>query len=204
MDLSNVSEALMTFDLAYAKRNTSAVSELLIIEASTNCKRTYRNLMVYNEQTGIVTHNVPSPNWVPTSSNHWVTKSINLEDFIGEKNVHIRFRAVSRSGNSIFIDNLRLENSLSTDKTVFGNTHFKIYPNPNSAKQLTIERSSFISDKLHYGVKDLSGKVILSGVITNPKEIISIAALNQGVYFVSLNTSSSNQLYTQKLVIIDN
>lgn len=204
INLSNVSEALLVFDLAYAKSTSSAVAELLLVEISTDCKKTFTNIAVFNEQTGLITHNVPQQNWAPTSASQWATKSINLEPYLGQSNVHIRLRAVSRSGNSIFVDNFRIENTLSTEKIIFNSTQFNIYPNPNSDKKLTIESNVLTSENINYAIKDVTGKVILSGIITNPKEIISIAALNQGVYFVSLNTSSSHQLYTQKLVILDN
>lgn len=202
INLSNVSEALLSFDLAYAKPNTGAVSELLILEISTDCKRTFRNLTVYNEQSGLITQS-PANNWVPTNSSHWQTKSVNLNSYIGEKNVHLRIRAVSRSGNSIFIDNFRIENTLSVEKLNFNSNIFRIYPNPNMEKNLTIETEIPVNS-IDYTITDITGKVIIKGILTKRKEIISIAALKQGMYIFSLISNQNNQLYTQKLVVYDN
>ncbi|MFI5141624.1 MAG: PKD domain-containing protein [Bacteroidia bacterium] len=76
-----------------------------------------------------------------------------------------------------------------------GSTEVNIYPNPNNGN-FVIETN--LSDKQTVQILDVTGKLVLQQTI-NGKAIIDASSLDNGIYFVQLNTSEG--LFTKKIIV---
>ncbi len=113
IDLSTVSGATMTFHVAYAAYNAQNVDGLQVL-VSTDCGTTFTT--VYNK-TGstVAAGNLPTAAattaiFTPTTA-QWRQETIDLNPYVGQSGVIIKFRNVAGYGNRLFIDNVNLQGS---------------------------------------------------------------------------------------------
>ena len=106
MDLPNNSSVQLTFDVAYARYNAS-YSDGLRVEASTDCGQTYT--VLYDKSgTTLATIGDQTSTWTPSAAGQWRNETIDLTLMAGQT-VTIRFVAVNGYGNSLYIDNVNLQ-----------------------------------------------------------------------------------------------
>jgi hypothetical protein len=99
---------------------------------------------------------------------------------------------VIKTGDSFTINvNVDATNISSIYETII-----KMYPNPAS-KELIIESPETITSAI---ITSINGKKVLEKRLNSTKNTISLNGLTQGVYFVSITTSSKKKV-TKKLVI---
>ena len=113
LDLST-SGASFQFDVAYTKFDIDSKDQLKVF-ASTNCGSTW--VEVYSKtHTELETFSaVDNPDtwineindWRPSTSSHWRTEQIALNQFTGKSNVLIKFHNISGYGTRIWIDNVK-------------------------------------------------------------------------------------------------
>jgi PKD repeat protein len=106
IDLSGSTIPLLSFDLAYARFN-STFQDGMRIEISTDCGLTF-NDVIY-DKSGSALATVPDVGNVffPTSGNQWRNEKISLADYAGSS-VVLKFVAVNGYGNSLFADNINV------------------------------------------------------------------------------------------------
>jgi len=90
VDLSNVNESLLTFDVAYSQYS-SGYSDTLEVLASTDCGATFTSLYFHGGDDLATAPDYQSDRFVPTNS-QWRTDSVDLNAFLGEELVMIAFR----------------------------------------------------------------------------------------------------------------
>jgi hypothetical protein len=110
----------------------------------------------------------------------WVKAEVDLSGFVGQSNVQICFRYIGFDGADLAIDDVYISFLSSiNEKSV---RQLKVYPNPTS-NFVKID----INEEALVDVFDIEGKLVKSKNILRDDNIIDLAGLNKGVYFLSIN-----------------
>ncbi|MDF2437905.1 MAG: hypothetical protein K0Q95_2281, partial [Bacteroidota bacterium] len=104
---SGVTTAQMTFDVAYARYNTT-YTDSLIVYVSTNCGVSWTQVYSKGGFTGLQTapDNATSM-FVPTST-QWRTETVNMTPYAGQANVSVKFTSRSGWGQALYLDNINI------------------------------------------------------------------------------------------------
>ncbi len=191
------------FATAYRQR-VSEASEILIVGVSTNCGETWRVLNSYNAARGLASDPTPSPNWFPSSSADWVEQSLDLSAYRDSENLWIRFEVMSRQGNSVYLDNINIDQfALNTPALNLPGMRWGLAPNPageeGSRLVLEIDQVAMLSAEVH----DVSGRMVQQ--VFTQQELgtgehqFFLKGLPKGLYFVALKTEGQQQV--KKLII---
>ncbi len=88
--------------------------------ASSDCGQSFQVIYNVRNDTAFVAppgaSSTTTANYAPSNADQWVRKSLDLSNLINNGNVQLRFRAVNRWGNNVFLDDINL------DGVVFPNT----------------------------------------------------------------------------------
>ena len=195
-DLTNVNNAILTFDLAKAQYSSS-FSDAMRVEASIDCGLTYTT--VY-EKSGLDLSTIPgydTSNWTPTSGNDWRNEIIDLAAYIGE-NVLFRFVNITGYGNSTFIDNINVSGVLSVKEDIL--TDIVMYPNPAS-NEVYISFSDKAFNSLDITVSNSLGQTLqyIQDVDSTLTTALNISNYASGLYFITIK--SGEKTTTKKLVV---
>ncbi|WP_245574846.1 S8 family serine peptidase [Aequorivita capsosiphonis] len=197
VDLTGTSSAAFTFDLAKAQYSTS-YSDALRVDISTDCGATFTEIY-YKE--GLDLSTVPgyvSSAWQPTSASDWRKETIDLTDYLGQS-VQFRIVNVTGYGNSTFIDNVSVVESLGVTDNVFSS--FSMYPNPAenqvfmSWKDVESNVAITLFNSLGQRLVQLS-ETELAGKTSSSMDVSGFA---NGIYFITIK--AGNHLETKKLII---
>lgn len=202
-NLTNISNTMMTFDLAYARINTTSTNaDKLAVYFSTNCGATwtprYSKSGATLETTGGVVGNDFFPN-----ANQWRQESVNLVPITvsGRPNVRFRFEFTHDTGNNIFIDNINLTGLVGIDEVNADKANVNVYPNPSSSTTF-VDFNMTLSGAVRIEVTDTRGRLISTFTDELPAgahQYTMPADLNAGVYFVRLLFGDNT--VTKKVVI---
>ena len=107
LDLQNLPNPGLKFDLAHAQYNSS-YTEGLRVEVFTDCDPQGTPVVVW-EKTDPELATVPTTtsNFKPDNANDWKTQYVDLQQFEGQS-IFVRFASVNDYGNNIFLDNISL------------------------------------------------------------------------------------------------
>lgn len=120
IDLTNMDIATLTFDLAYARYDTTRADRLRIWVVA--CDGTQQ--LVY-DKVGSTLATVPDQTalFTPTACNQWRKETINLSAFAG-RTVQLVFEDVGGYGNRLFLDNILIQEAgdpCPNNRTLSGN-----------------------------------------------------------------------------------
>ena len=174
-------------------------SDTLIILISSDCGVSWQNIWqkagidlvtttpIFNEST-----------WTPSNNNDWSSVLINLNSYINQDDVLIKFRNVNQYENNLYLDNINIKSTPNYVEEV--NINHIVYPNPtNSHINIEISSSEFTDIELY--VSNSIGQTVYSKSINSNRERIISINLNyfsEGIYFINLITSSG-ELFTKKI-----
>lgn len=132
VDLTEVQDPVLRFDMAYANKSTSA-SDQLRVERSADCGKNWRHLKFFFNNSIVTKTNTNSP-FYPESFEDWKTHQYNLSQIGSSTNGRLRFEMQTDQGNNVFIDNVRIESeTTSIEGRQSGKPEdFSVYPNPVS------------------------------------------------------------------------
>ncbi|MCC6721800.1 MAG: T9SS type A sorting domain-containing protein [Bacteroidia bacterium] len=204
-DLSTIKgrSPLLKFRVAYRPAVANS-TEVLTIYVSTNCGQTWLPLKAISNANGLGVDKVIENGWQPTMQSHWNEISLDITKYESTKNLILKFEARSRSGNSIYLDNVKIEALLPAKVSEIENENlFQVYPNPNNGKfNIVINHGKFKINDLK--ITDISGKVITikdsnyqNGANESKIELDNIPA---GMYFINLNIE--NKIITKKITVL--
>jgi PKD repeat protein len=110
LDLIGVSEATLTFNVAYARYNAQ-FHDSLIVMVSYDCGGSW-NRVYAKGSSGLATAPDNQSLFTP-SSGQWREETVNLNDYIGYSGIQIAFMNKGGYGNRLFIDDVNIESPLS-------------------------------------------------------------------------------------------
>ncbi|WP_143960741.1 T9SS-dependent choice-of-anchor J family protein [Litoribacter populi] len=110
IDLSDIPNAQMTFDLAYAPYPQEGLEDRLWIAVSTDCGNTFDLFNAPYRKEGVqLQTTAPEQNeFVPNSEDQFRKEILNLSQYEGEPNVRIAFVSLNGYGNNIYIKNINI------------------------------------------------------------------------------------------------
>ena len=103
IDLAGLSSATLTFDVAYARYNSSFCDELNVL-VSTDCGQTYTTIYTKSCAT-LATDPDETGFYTPQT---WRNESIDLTNYTGNEKIDIIFRNISGYGQALYIDNVNI------------------------------------------------------------------------------------------------
>ncbi len=117
LNFAGLSSASLSFDVAYQVYN--GYSDALSVLISTDCGVTFTSIYSKSGAT-LSTAGSGANNFVPLS-NQWRTETINLNSYIGNSNVVLRFQNTNGFGNKLYLDNIAVTGVYSS------NLNLKLY-----------------------------------------------------------------------------
>ena len=199
-NLTGVTNASMTFDLACALRDTT--TDKLSVAYSFNCGQTWT--VRYTRQ-GIplqTTTAFLAGNFIPNAS-QWRTETVSFGNTINNKaNVRFRFEFTHESANNIYIDNINLNGTVSgVNEINAASADMNIYPNPS--KGITyVDFTMAAAGDVQIDVMDIEGRVVSTFSDFLPEGDHQYTMNNElasGVYLVRL--TFGNNSITKKAII---
>lgn len=193
-DLNYNGTATLTFDLAKAQWST-AFNDELTVQISTDCGATFND--IYSKD-GLTLATVPyiSSSWSPTRAAEWRQETIDLSPYLGN-HVQLKFVLLNDYSNSTFIDNISLNQTLSTDDSILEDS-ITLFPNPAKGfVQLKVSNPDVIGANIQIinSLGQQVGRAVLNNTITR----IDTNAYSTGLYFVTISNGTLST--TKKLII---
>ena len=201
IDLSDASDVLLTFYVAYAERDGDEDDRLRVF-VSKDCGANW-SLRKTLTPSGLLASADPSTEPFSPESDQWnyIEVSNILETFLVE-NFKVKFRWESDGGNNVYLDDINLTEVVSSENIDAKSINTQLYPNPtngNSVLEFTLtEQSScsiFLTDMTGRRVLDVMNSQLEAGVQNIQMET---AALAKGSYIVVLNVNGKEVM--QKLL----
>lgn len=109
-NLDDYANADLTFDLAYARSNSSS-SDKLRVAVSTDCGSSFEEVYYKSGSQLATVSNLVANDFSPNSCTQWRTESINLIKFAGQ-DIIIAFEAINFNNNNLHLDNVRLNGTI--------------------------------------------------------------------------------------------
>jgi PKD repeat protein len=187
-NLSNVTNANLTFWLAFAAR-TSTSTDQLKVWASTSCGQLWS--IRYNKTgTALSTAGIITSVFVPTSA-QWRQETVNISSasYNNKPNVRFKFDYLQSNGNNIYIDDLNLNGTVGINEVMEESLEFSVYPNPVISRA-NIEFILADRQPVRIDVIDVLGRVVNE---------IEETTLDAGEYQFELPASLSSGLYSVRL-----
>ena len=197
INLSSITNPSLTFSVAH-REYTSAYSDVLEVEVSTNCGATWTN--IYSKAGSVLsTGAATTAAYTPAAAADWRVETVNISSVSSASSALFKFKATSNYGNNIYVDNINIIGTASLEALT--QTSFNVYPNPAS----DLVNISFEGENTDYSISlmDIQGRVISSREIANAsgEQVVSFSTENvaKGSYIV---TVTSNGATTTKNVVI--
>lgn len=192
LDLNSASFARITFDRAYARYNSNFYDGLEI-QGSKDCGKTWVSLW---EKEGAALATAPNntSEFKPTNANQWKSDTASLDYFAGDGNVFIRFRGLSDYGNNLYVDNINVESTNTTNggpqhptgiAQVLSANNISLYPNPSN-NTVTIAFGENL-ENANLKIFDVRGVEMLNTIIENSTKVnVNTSNFSSGLYFVQV------------------
>ncbi len=202
-NLSNVTNTIMTFKMAFAFKSTTATNtDKLSVFFSTNCGQTWTPRYSKTGTPLQTTTAVVAGDFYPTST-QWRTETVSLvPNTVSTKpNVRFRFEFMHDAGNNIYIDDINLTGTVGVNEVNADQSNVVVYPNPSSSHTY-VDFNMTYSGIVKIDVTDAQGRLISTFSDELPAgahQYTMSQDLAPGVYFVRLNFG--DQPVTKRVVI---
>ncbi|MCB0402049.1 MAG: T9SS type A sorting domain-containing protein [Flavobacteriales bacterium] len=203
-DVSALPNKVMSFKVAYARKDTSSKDKLLVYW-STNCGKSWQLKKPLTAYGNLPTAPDQFSMFIPNAS-QWVEHSIDLSPIANETNVRFKFEFTSLGGNDIYLDDINVGNPVGIDENspVLGS--FNVFPNPTTGSarvsfELT-EHVNVLSIQLKNSLGQQVSSIINGQSFEKGKYTLSIdegRKVSKGIYFLEFRTD--DQVQVRKLMI---
>jgi len=201
-NLSNVTNANLTFWLAFAARSSSSTDQLKVF-ASTNCGQLW-NIRYNKTGTTLSTAGIITSNFVP-SSTQWRQETVNIasSSYNNKPNVRFKFDYFQSNGNNIYIDDLNLDGIVGLNDVFEQSLEFNVYPNPviskGSIEFMLTERNAVRIDVVNV-LGQLVNEIEETTLDAGEYQFELPGHLSSGLYSVRLNV---NGYVTSRKIIVN-
>lgn len=190
-NFATLSTASMSFEHAFRRYDQSS-TDSLIIYVSTNCGQSFTRIWERGENgTGtLATVSTSTVNFVPQVTNDWCMGpvgancfTINLDAFVGQSNVIIKFEGYNNYGNNLYLDNINITGAVNLQPTAnFTANNTTICPGQTVA----------FSNQSTPNVSTWNWSFTGGSPATSTQQNPTITYNTPGVYAVSLQVSNAN------------
>ena len=185
IDLTVTGEARLTFDRAYAPR--LGRKDSLMVLVSTDCGLTYTATGYAKGFAELATAPAKTTLFAPTDGNQWKSDTLDLSAFVGNR-IQIRFVSVSRFGNALYIDNVKVNGVLVSLNSLVSKGTITLFPDP-AESILQIETPETISNNAEFKIYSMEGRILKKGKMEHDQKQengINIMSLPAGLYRFTL------------------
>ncbi len=175
----------LNFDVSHRAYGTTTDIDTLNVYISTDCGLTWSRLYTKGgAQLATVAGTQTASAYSPTVSTQWRRETISLSSYAGLTSVYLKFESRSGWGNNVFLDNINISYTVSTNPPVANYTSSATPACTGSNIQLTdMSTNSPIS---------WSWSVTPAAAISNTNaQNPSITFVNPGTYSISLTATNS-------------
>lgn len=200
-NLTNIINANMTFQLAFAARSSSSTDQLKVF-ATNNCGQQW-NLRYTKSGLSLSTAGIISASFTPNAS-QWRQESVNISGvaYNNRPSVRFKFEYLQGNGNNIYIDDI---NVTGTSTVGIQDVEFlatvSVFPNPSTAGS-EISFSLAERTRTEIVITDVSGRlveVVENNTISSGAHRYAFGSqLQAGVYFVKFRLNGSEM--TEKVI----
>ena len=190
----------MTFDYAFAARNSSSNYDALRVYASEDCGQSWNLIRIF--QSGLL-RTAPDQNgsaFTP-SAGQWRNGLIPLAGFDGKGPFLIKFEFENGGGNNFYIDNIQLtSNNVSITEYELAE-NVSVYPNPSNG-EVNLKFNSETQSNISLKIYDLSGRQVYAKELpmgTTDYKVSGGNKLPRGVYMLQLE--EGGMTYSERLVV---
>ncbi len=187
-NLSNVTQANLTFWLAFAARSASSTDQLKVY-ASTSCGQLW-NIRYNKTGTTLSTAGLVTTNFIPSTS-QWRQETVNIasSSYNNKPNVRFKFEYLQGNGNNIYIDDLNIDGTVGLNEVLEAALALNVYPNP-VMNHATVEFTLAEKNDITIDVVDVLGRVV---------NTIASTTLDAGDYQFELPAGLASGLYSVRL-----
>lgn len=190
----------MTFEYAFAARQSSGNYDALRVYASEDCGLTWNLVRIF--QSGVL-RTAPDLNGQPfvPSAGQWRTAFVPLAGLDGKSSALIKIEFENGGGNNFYIDNIQVtaDNVSITEYDLAKNV--SVFPNPSSGElNINFNRNTQYEVKLE--LYDLAGRRMISEILpvgTSEYMLGSGTKLPTGVYLLKLQEDGMS--YSERIVV---
>ena len=216
-DITSIPAAdrIVSYRMAYARKNTSTTTDKLSIQVSTNCGRSWTDKIVRTNTSvpplstiGIGAGDIISGTFIPSSESQWRKDSVSLSSLsAGLTNVLVRFQMQSDNGGYLYLDDIKIGNLvLGVDgKFVAKGLGIDIFPNPgNEATEISV--SGLTQGPVRLQILDVLGKSLGEVSLDGNSEGTAnstigtlVLKIESGIYLIRATSGQSS--ITKRFVI---
>ena len=203
LNFSGFDNLELTFDHAYALRYMQIDS--LIVYISDDCGDNWTRIFANGpDGLGIFeTSPTTAEPFVPQSQNDWCgagygseCTSIDLTDWIGSTDVKIMFESYCQYGNNLYIDNIKVTNSVGINEASSELFQVEIIPNPSTGIfDVSIKE---INGSINMRIMNLQGQVIKTASINHSQNTftqrVDLSDQAKGIYFVEITAKEGTEV----------
>jgi PKD repeat protein len=201
LNFSGMDEVYLQFEHAYAQRFSQKDS--LIVYVSDDCGENWIRVWENGpDGTGVFGTAEPTPyEFIPTEPELWCgagwgaeCTTIDLSQWAGESDMQIMFEGFNNLGNNLYIDNVVISNTTSTQEIRPAQGRFTIYPNPgNGLFRLDVNgiEEDFVVEFFNTQGQLVSSKEFDGG---NHTVAIDLREMPAGIYIARLQSISGIQV----------
>ena len=197
-DLTSATDATLFFDLSKAQFDATNQDDLRI-DISTDCGATFTQIY-FKDGSDLATVPNTEDQWIPTAASDWRTDMVNLDAYVGN-NILLRFAHVNGFGNTTYIDNIKVETTLSVSENSLERA-ISMYPNP-AKSNVDIVINTTIGNTYEIELLNSIGQTITKTEETRfnarAQQKLDVSKYGTGLYFVKITVG--NQTVTKKLIV---
>lgn len=209
LNLSQASSAAVSFKHAYAQFQAD-LSDSLIIYASNDCGENWTRLAAFAEdETGnFATSEASDSHFYPESEEDWCGFGDNpdcnvfdISQWAGSSNFQLMFESYDLNGNALYLDDIEITISTSTNSLLEKQVKIDLYPVP--AKDYLYVDIQNIRDFAEIQIMNIQGNILHSVKMDESqykvKSTMNISDLSSGIYFVRISNADFSE--TRKIII---
>ena len=201
-NLVNAINPSLQFDVAYALKDALNISDELQVLVSSTCGDQYDVVATFSGNA-LITAPPTNTTFTPTAG-EWQAKTVSLANYVGSKNVIVKFRQTRGAGNNLYIDNVRLANGSIGIQQTNALSGVQLSPNPATVQALLSYQSPTAEGEATVRLLDGAGRVLFQTTQAlragANNYILPTATLPNGVYFATIQTAAGSR--TEKLVVV--
>lgn len=196
IDISNLPNPTLTFDVAHAMYNSSYNDRLKVL-VSTNCGNNWNE--VYNKAgSTLATAPATTSNFTPNSS-QWRNEQIDLSSYSSANKLFIKFVCVNGYGNNIYVDNINVLSVYASIENTNSIENITVYPNP-AQDFVNISISLAEQNEVTISLFNMLGEALMiidKGKLTAGSQLLqlNIADLASGIYNISIKVGETKSIH---------